>query len=1213
MKKLIILSFFGIFLTSPLLLSQTAKENADFKLAVSLYEDKLFDLSLEQFKQFVDTYPNTQLGIEARYYLGLTQSKLQKYEEARLSFQNFALAFPEHQKAAEAWWNVAEAYISLNNFREAALAFERLKTFHPRSKLAPSALLKAAEYFSLANDLEQARKSLRTLLLDYGTSDVLLQARLKLAEIYLTDNQFELAKSEAKRVIDANTEPGLTARAHYTMAIALEKLKKFDEAKKSLSHITSVQTSPMYYQALFLLGRINRNIGDISEALNSWQTIVNDSARVSSQLRQDAYMEIGEVRFISLDYPRALKAFESASAIKGKRTGDALYYAARSAEADGKLFTAGPYYIRAEQDTSTTIDRRGLLIGGIKGSLFTRNYHEALQYVQRFRAGYPSDPHLPRVLMEGTLIYRDKLNDSRNSFDLLEEIINRFPLDELADDALYERGNTHLKFRNHDFALRAYEDLIRRFPASDFVPRTLALIDSVKIFETKDLNKGLSQTALLLGEIIGGRSTGEHLFSLGKIFFDHLKDYESSSIQFERALKNLSSGSLRSSAWYYYARSLDILSSKNRAKTDPVMVKSAINAYDSLFAHGSGTHFWDDAVVHSVRLKLSLAATTKDINDIRFQYDQAFSGHKKKDVVFYDIASAHYRIKSYAEASSTFRSLIEQFPQSDLYPDALYHRALSFSERGELDSANTYYQLYSKRFSNHLYAAQAINQAALYAIGRNRMSVAQELFNTLEKQFPYSSITSNIDLKKGDAFFLANDYSNARSSYENALAQAEKKFFTVVQLPSQTYFRLATSYEKSGMFDVAKKYYSLYLMRDTSGQARGMVYFALASIARQEGNFDLAAKYLVDAGKLVHSSPELSLKANLEAAELLFNYEDYAGALKRYTDLAQTKNDSLGQYIQARIIVTQYRLDNFQEAEKQAASFLKFAPKGSEFGSEFELEKGRHYFRRNELDLAFKSFETVINKHSKSSVVPDALYWSGRVHEQLNRPQRAIQSYELILQRYPDAAIAPRTQLSLGNVYSGLEQWEAATKQYRPLLENEKKAPDLVPFAMNNLIVAYKQIGLFDAALQLTRQYIDRFPDDPEISAKRIDIGVIYQKLGYHDQSILHLQSMLENADAELEAEVRYYIGEGYFSKGDYQQAILEFLKVPYFITKRTKIDWIAPSLYMSGQSYEKMGKYDQAITMYKQIIERPGIDASLKTAAQKEIDRVNTMVKNQR
>ena len=47
----------------------------------------------------------------------------------------------------------------------------------------------------------------------------------------------------------------------------------------------------------------------------------------------------------------------------------------------------------------------------------------------------------------------------------------------------------------------------------------------------------------------------------------------------------------------------------------------------------------------------------------------------------------------------------------------------------------------------------------------------------------------------------------------------------------------------------------------------------------------------------------------------------------------------------------------------------------------------------------------------------------------------------------------------------------------------------------------------------------------------------------------------------------------------------------------------------MAGQSYEKMGKYDQAIGMYQQIIDRAGLDPTFKAAAEKEINRVKSLI----
>ena len=104
---------------------------------------------------------------------------------------------------------------------------------------------------------------------------------------------------------------------------------------------------------------------------------------------------------------------------------------------------------------------------------------------------------------------------------------------------------------------------------------------------------------------------------------------------------------------------------------------------------------------------------------------------------------------------------------------------------------------------------------------------------------------------------------------------------------------------------------------------------------------------------------------------------------------------------------------------------------------------------------------------------------------------------------------------------------------------------------MNNLIETYKELVLNDGALELTRNFIEKYPNDESILDKKVDLGVLYQKLGYYDQAIVQLEALLETTKKDFESEIRYYLGEWIHCKGDYQQAILEFLKVPYLITRK--------------------------------------------------------------
>jgi len=1217
MRRFLLLPLMAVILCASMLFSQSTKENADFKLAVNLYNDKLYDLALEQFKQFVATFPNTQQGLEARFYLGLTQTKLQQHDDARLTFQNFALAFPDHPKSPEAWWNVGEAYVSLENSREAALAFERVRTFHPKSKLAPSALLKSSEYFSIAGDPENARKVLRTLVQEYSASDIVVPARLKLAEIYLVQNQFELARSECKRVIDAKGDATSASRAHYLMAIALVRLNKTEEAKSSLTTITSTyRSSSSYHDALFLLGTIHRDTGELSDAETAWRSIVNDSLRATPQMRQNAMFELGITATTSGSYDAAVRYFERATTLKGTLSGDAFYRAAVSAERGSQFGKASAYYLRAERDTTTRVDPRALIVGGMKGSNFAQNYNQALEFAQQFRNRFPSDPLLPRVLMEAATIYRKQLNDERHAVDMLEEVFNRFPTHPLADDALFEMAKVHQQFGSSTQALEALESLERRFPGSDHIDEARRLRKSIRIYDVKESADGLSNLALLIGEMIDQKPPAMLAFRLGEIFFTDLKDYAKAAAQFETALRNPLPAQTRAQAWYYKSKALEYVSRKLDQSSPRFAdaANAAIAAYDSLNAQNLDRERASEAFLSKLRLQLDLSGSVAEVRRVAEEIERSAQNIARRDQALFLIAQRYQSIRAFAEANSTYRTVIDRHGQSDVIPEALFQRARVLLDLAQQDSAMVLLNAFRTRFPDHRYAAQASYQLAMNEASRRNFAQAHRLFDALEERYPYSEFASDLDTKRGDAYYFAEDFANARVRYERVIERKESDPFSLSDVTVTDIIRLAQCYEKLGDASRAKRYYAISLIKDSSATTRGTAYYALAGIARQENNLELAARLLEQASRVQSPSGDQAGRASLEAAHLLFESGDYAGALRRYTELLQqARTDSVRQYLESRVIITNLRLDNIPESDRRIQAFVKSYPKAAGSAAEFEYERGRYHLRKDDLDAAFRRFEIVTRQYPRSSIFPDALYWTGRVHETLNRQQQAIQTYESVIQQFPNEAITLRAHLSLGNVYFALEQWENASKQYRTILENERRAPDLIPFAMNNLILTNKQIGLWDAALQLTRQYIDRYPDNADIGEKRIDIGVIYQKLGYYDQSILHLQSLLENVDADIEAEVRYYIGEAFFFKGDYQQAILEFLKVPYLVTKRTKIDWVAPSYYMSGQSYEKMAKYDQAITMYRQIIDRSGIDASLKTAAQKEIDRVNALVRSQR
>lgn len=1215
MKHRLLIVFLFSFLLSLALAAQDTRENADFKLAVNLYNDKLYDLALEQLQHFILRYPNAQQTIEAKFYLGLAQSKLGKYDDARFTFQNFALSYPDNPRAPEAWWNVAECYAAQNNLREAAIAFERLKVFHPKSTLASAALLKAGESYASAGDVAAAERTLRVLLQEYAGSGEALSARMRLAELAYARNHYEAARTEAQRIVTTTKDAEQKSRAQLLLARALMGLERYHEAEPILTEVSKNPARSSFSEAQLTLASLKKQLGNLHDAIGIWKAVAADSLRVSGEIRQSALLELGDAYVLMRDFASALPHFERAAVINANRSGEAFYKAARVAEQLKQSRRAGEYYARAYRDSTGTVDAQSLLVGAFKGAILGGKYADAMQLAGAYRSRYPTDEHTPRILFEAANIVQSQLKDVRTAIAFYREIVDEYSSSQQADDALFSLGMLLAQIGDLDEALEQLERMERRYPSSELIPRARDLAKRIRFFELKSREAGVEKLALLIGDVITQKPKAEMAFRLAEIYFHDLKDYERAAQQYRLALdENLDAGK-RPAAWYAQAKAYEYLAWKaelEKGNADRYRTQ-AIEAYDMLLKSYPVNEFRDEAIAARFMLKLQQASSLTDVRALHAAFFNDAATVKDREAVLLAVGNAYGRFEGYAEALEVYRAAMQSHNASNA-AEAMFQLAMTLDKIGKADSALGLLQNYMITYPHHDHAAAAAWFVGQRAAARGRVQQALRAYEQIEQNYPYTQYRVRLALARAEAFVAVNDLPNAIASYQRYLTQLQEDVFSLHEPPLDALFHLAQCYQRVGNRAEAKKYYTMYLHRDPSSARAGDVYFALAAIAREENRLELAANYLQKAGTVAGSGVDRKWRAALEAADLFFRGELYSDAVTRYREVLQGQvPDSIRQHALARIAVCYFRMNNAADAEQQVAAFVKAYPRARNALAEFEFERGRYQLRREEFNNARITLENAIKRYDDTPFAAEAQYWLGRVFESVGRQQEARKQYETLIERYPNRSVALRARLSLGNILYAAEQWDPAARQYKAVLDNEQLAPDLVPYAMNNLILAYKALGLFDPALELTRKYIERFPNDPELLNKRIDIGVLYQKLGYYDQSVAHLQSLFDGADADTEAELRYYIGEAYYAKGDYQQAILEFLKVPYLVTRKTKTDWTATSFYMAGQSYEKMSKFDQAISMYQQILERPGIDAQFKSAARKEIDRVNALVKSQR
>ncbi len=71
----------------------------------------------------------------------------------------------------------------------------------------------------------------------------------------------------------------------------------------------------------------------------------------------------------------------------------------------------------------------------------------------------------------------------------------------------------------------------------------------------------------------------------------------------------------------------------------------------------------------------------------------------------------------------------------------------------------------------------------------------------------------------------------------------------------------------------------------------------------------------------------------------------------------------------------------------------------------------------------------------------------------------------------------------------------------------------------------------------------------------------------------------------EVAAEAQFNIGETYFVKGDFKNAMLEYMRLSYVYGKFT--DWAIKGQIRAARSYKELGEIEQAKNLLEKIISK--------------------------
>jgi outer membrane protein assembly factor BamD len=249
---------------------------------------------------------------------------------------------------------------------------------------------------------------------------------------------------------------------------------------------------------------------------------------------------------------------------------------------------------------------------------------------------------------------------------------------------------------------------------------------------------------------------------------------------------------------------------------------------------------------------------------------------------------------------------------------------------------------------------------------------------------------------------------------------------------------------------------------------------------------------------------------------------------------------------------------------------------------------------------AIRAYKTLVKRHPKDALAPNALYRAAQLQEQVHLYTPATDSYLQLVERYPSSPHfddAIEGQFRVGEIYLngkklkvlGIPIASALDRAVTIFANVVRTAPygRYTARAQFNIGMAREKQGANDAAIQAYQAVVDKFPNEP------IAVDAQYQ-IGY----IWFTAAQLGTNDAAATAN----------AKTAFQDFLFHYPKSEKAAQARKNLDILehkqTNNSFKVAKFYDKQKYYRAAVIYYNEVIrQQPGSEES--NEAKKRIDQL--------
>jgi TolA-binding protein len=1156
-----------------------AGENEDINFAKKLRRDGMHVAAAEEFLRFTEKYPQSALRAEALFTAGESYLQAGKANDALAAYEKFIEQYPRDERACLARLQRGRVFKALRRYREGADEFLMIGEESPACPVYDQALLEAADCLISMGDSEGAAKVLRRLIAERKDSD-------------------------------------LVARARYTLAVALENTGRDLEAESVLGEVVSLYPrSPVRALALLKLGERALARGDYARAEGHFRTVEREFKDAPLPEKAtigviDIHAKRGNVEGVLAESERFLSTYRASESRPRVMRGavDAAWKLKKYDRALVLIDELGASH--AASDTTGEL----LLLGG-RILLDKGKTGDALARIAEMRSRFPRSPLMTDALvlegdvrdragspLEASRLYNlalmgavdarervrlcarladlsaEKLADTLSALRYHAIVVAEDRDGSAAEEALFKGSLLRERTGDLDGAARGYEEISARFPGGPRAPEARDRLQwlAVRPRYTEAVSRALGRIAAWDAAPV------YRSLETGAVLVEDARDAEAAIPLLEAALAGGLPDSLRAKGSYYLGRAR--------------LMRAALA--DSRGADGS-------------------AERTKGLDLLR-ETMQKYVG----------IPWAERAHRAWIEGRSAAMAPAERIGRIDEYLAAygqgsgrwwaLARKAEWLMERASAgDTASARAALDAALAVRNGNAPPAEKKQAAYIAAsllraRGDHAGAARAYEGFIAAYPDDPRITAILFELGESLLMRGDYAGAVSAYDRCIARAPGR-----GLAERCMIRKGDCLFYQGMFAESAEAFSAFaaghpgsdlvpeaifreaLAREKLGDDRHAEEIVAALAARDGVSAAVRTKALswlgtryADRRDWAKARPILAELAAAErtaanvvlAAEASLGVGDYRAAEREFSDALRLSGADTCRALSGRAKAHLRLGDAGSYAADARVLSARCAAGGALAG--ILLEKGRMEAEAGRCEEAAKTLDELQRSHPGAAESGEAYFYLALCDLKRGGYQEASDKLSRFIQASPRSAILPEAYFKLASAQYGAGNLNLAARNYALAAESSKDG-ELVFMARKNLGRVHQQLEQWSDAAATWQKLVEAYPERDGIVEVLFDLAFAYNQAGRNELAYDVYRRIPDVAtDEEQQGRAHYWAGMSLKSLQRYDEAIREFLRVPYL---RTGGMWGVTAKLEAAACYELSGDLAQAKTIYDGVLAAHG------------------------